>query len=323
MHILILEKISDSSIDWLRQQGAQPILGFNGEDWKPLVNEIEALIIRGETYVTPDLLDKLPALRVVGKSGVGTERIDLDATAARNIKVTNTPGANAASVAELAITLLSAAARDIVSNDGMVRQGRFKERHGNRYKQELTGTRLGVIGAGRIGKRVAEIARGGFSCEIGFYDPYVVRSVVEYLSPVILATAAELFEWADHVVVAAPLTSETKLIVGLNELTLLGPNGIIVVSSRGGIIDEAALAHALDEGLIHGAGLDVFDPEPPSNDNPLLTHPKVVLSPHMGGHTAKTRDRMFTEVCQQTWSLLNGREAVLVGLEPWRPQPTS
>jgi phosphoglycerate dehydrogenase-like enzyme len=249
---------------------------------------------------------------------VGTERIDLEATAARNIMVTNTPGANAASVAELAITLLAAAARDIVPNDAMVRAGRFKERHGNRYKQELTGARLGVVGAGRIGRRVSEIARGGFACEIGFYDPYVDVEAVAYLSPNIAATIGELCEWADHIVVAAPVTPETAMLIGLNELTLLGPNGIVVVSSRGGIIDEAALAEALEQGLIHGAALDVYEPEPPLRDNPLFAHSQIVLSPHMGGHTAKTRDRMFTEVCQQTWSLLNGGEAILVGSEPWR-----
>lgn len=314
IHVLISEPIHEIGIEWLREQGAVPVLMYENEDWKGVADKIKAIIVRSFKVDTA-LLEALPALEVVGKYGVGFNTIDLNATEARGVKVTSVPGANARAVAELAVTLLLAVARDLVVADGFVRQDRFTDRFQLRLMKELSDTRLGIIGAGRIGQRIGDICRSGFQCTVGFYDPFVPaerRGLAQFFDNV-----QDLFSWADNVVIAAPLTKSTAGLVGAEELALLGTDGIVVASSRGGIVDEAALAHAVKTGIVRGAGLDVYEDEPPSPDNPLFNVSGIVLTPHVGGNTDKAREQMAVDCTRNIWSLLHGGEAPLVGNEPW------
>lgn len=313
-HILITEPINDSALNWLRDHGAVTVLMYAGADWEAQAPLIRGIIVRA-FRVTTDVLDQLPALEVVAKHGVGVNTIDLEETTRRGIVVTNVPGANANSVAEHAVALLSALSRDLIDADALLRSGRFSERFDLRLMKELSESRLGIVGAGRIGRRIAAICRGGYGCEIGFYDPFVDPSS---MADSRLFDAVEaLFDWADNVVVAAPLTQQTRGLVTREVLDHLGPEGSIVCASRGGIIDEIALADAVRESSIRGAALDVYDPEPPSRDHPLLTLPGTAFTPHVAFSSDKSMERMGMDSVRQLWALLHGKPAPIVTAESW------
>jgi D-3-phosphoglycerate dehydrogenase len=315
MHILITEPVHQVALDGFAEKGVTVIADYNGDPWEP-VDRIRAIITRS-FKVTPEVLDRLPALEIVAKYGVGVNTIDLEACAARGIKVTNLPGSNAISVAEHGVAMLTAAARNLIVCDSVAREGRFEDRFDIPFFAELTDAKVGIYGGGRIGQRIAEICHGGYRCQIGLFDPFLPAGTWDHLSVNRFEAIPDMFDWADYVVVAAPLTPQTRRSVGADELRRLGPDGIVVVSSRGGIVDEDALAEAVASGTIRGAGLDVFEGEPPSPDNPLFGLKQVVVTPHVGGASENSRRRMGVQLVEQVWALLNGQDAILVGNEAW------
>ena len=315
MHILITEPVHPVALDCFAEKGVQVIAHYNGEPWEP-VERIRAIVTRS-FKVTSEVLDRLPALEIVAKYGVGVNTIDLDACAARGVKVTNLPGANANSVAEHGVAMLNAAIRDLIVCDTVAREGRFEDRFDIRFMAELTDANVGIYGGGRIGRRIAEICHAGYQCPIGLYDPFVPAGTWDDLSVNRFDAISDMFDWADYVVIAAPLTDQTRKSVGADELRRLGSDGIVVVSSRGGIVDEDALAEAVSSGTIRGAGLDVFDGEPPDPASPLFSLKQIVVTPHVGGASEKSRRRMGLQLCEQVWALLNGQDTILVGNEAW------
>lgn len=318
VRILIAQPIPAVAIDWLREQGAEAILAYEDEGWRSKADSIRALVYYS-IPVDKELLDALPALEVIGKRGAGVDTVDLDEAARRGIRITNIVGenGNANAVAEHAIMLLFAATRSVVVADRFVRAGRFRERMSLPLVEEISESRIGIVGAGQIGGRIAAMCRGGFQCQVGVYDPYLAPERARELGAQVFPDVRSLVEWADSLVIAAPLTPETKGLIGLDELELLGRDGIVVVSSRGGIVEEEALTDAVRSGVIRGAGIDVYSPEPPGDDNPLLELDGVVLTPHVAGASRKSRERTSVMVCRQVWSLLHGGEAPLVGGQPW------
>jgi D-3-phosphoglycerate dehydrogenase len=315
--ILIMQELPSSSIDFLREQGAQVFFAYENDDWRADAADIRALVYYSVKIDKP-LMDTLPALEVIGKRGAGVDSLDLDEALARGIRVTNVgAGGNANAVSENALTLLLAATRGVVARDAFTRQGRFTGRFGLRLVQEVSGTRMGILGAGNIGRRTAEICRGGYQCDIGFYDPFLDPDVAAKLDARLFDSLPELFEWSDNVIVAAPLTPRTRNMVGTRELRLLGPEGVIVIASRGGIVDEAALVDALKSGDIRAAGTDVYDGEPPQENHPFFDLDNIVLLPHVGGASHQAREGSSLTCCKQVWSLLNGGDAPLVGAQAW------
>jgi D-3-phosphoglycerate dehydrogenase len=315
MHVLITEPVHPVAIDMFAEKGVTLVQPYEGDEWEP-ADQIRAIVTRS-FKVTAEVLDSLPALELVAKYGVGVNTIDLEACAARGIKVTNLPGSNANSVAEHGVALLAAVTRDLIVCDTIARAGRFDDRFDIRWMAELSEAKVGIFGGGRIGRRVAEICHAGYQCAIGLHDPYVPAGAWDDLGAQTFDTVTGLFDWAEYVVVAAPLTDQTRNAIGTDELARLGKDGIVVVSSRGGIVNEDALAEAVASGTIRGAGLDVFDGEPPSPDNPLFKLEQVVLSPHVGGASEKSRRRMGVQLVDQVWALLNGEDSILVGNESW------
>ncbi len=315
MRILVAQPIDPAAIDWLRLQDAEVVVDIDGR-WRTAGEGIDGLICRG-MRVDGDVMDALPDLRVIGKHGVGVNTIDVSAATERGIAVTNVPGANTNSVAEHALLLLLAAMRTLVPTDRLVREGRWSERLRLAEVLELRGARLGLVGGGRIGRRIAEIATAGFGCAIGVHDPFLPADALDDLGAARLPSVGALFDWADHVVVAAPVTPANRGAIGTDELHRLGPTGVLVVSSRGGIVDEVALARALREGVVWGAGVDVFEPEPPPADHPLFASERVVVTPHLGAHSVASRRAMGIGVCRHVLGYLRGDEVPLVGSEPW------
>jgi D-3-phosphoglycerate dehydrogenase len=247
---------------------------------EPLVTLLEGIdgYIAGSALVSSDVLAQAPQLKIVSRRGVGYERIDLDAARAHSVTVTITTGANQHAVADHVFALLLAVARGVVAGHNGIVAGRWQATSG----PELGGKTLGIIGLGRVGKGVARRARG-FEMNVIASDP--IRDehfAAEY--GVAYVELDELLARADAISINASFNPTTRGLIGAAALARMKPGAVVIKTARGGIVDESALAQALHDGRLRGAGVDVFDHEPPL-DSPLLTAPNVVLSPHAGAYS--------------------------------------
>ncbi|MHB0879021.1 MAG: phosphoglycerate dehydrogenase [Anaerolineae bacterium] len=243
------------------------------------VPDVQAVVAGGDVPVmTAENMDAIPGLVAIVKPGSGVDDIDVRAATERGIVVANTPEAVTESVSDHAIALLLAAVRRIPQQDRLVKQGVW-DRAAARPGTHLRGATLGLIGFGRVGRDVAR-KLAGFDMTLLVHDPFAERSVIEAAggTPVVLE---ELLARADLVSIHCPLTEATRGLIGERELRLMRPTAVLVNTSRGAVVEEEALALALQSGWIAGAALDVLRQEPPGRDNPLLGCENVILSPHL------------------------------------------
>ncbi|AUV81387.1 hydroxyacid dehydrogenase [Salinigranum rubrum] len=265
------------------------------------IGRYDAVIVR-TTELDADVVERARRLQVISKHGAGLDNVDVDAASRRGIVVCNTPGANARSVAEHAMALLFGVRRNLRTADRHVRSGAWNR--STFAGHELTGDVLGLFGFGAIAREVADLARG-MGQRVCTYDPYVadedVPAGVERV-----ADRLALFERADAVSVHAPLTSETRGVVSDEELHALGPDGLLVNTARGEVVDEAALVEALSGGRLGGAGLDTFAEEPPGEGHPLYARDDVLLTPHVGGVTAEALERMSRQAAANVRTVYEG-----------------
>ena len=253
------------------------------------------------------LIARAPRLKVIGKHGVGVDNIDVAAAAEAGVVVFNTPGANAVAVAEGAVALMLAVLKRIRAGHALVAEGRFAER-GPWRAGDLAGRTLGLVGGGRIAAETARICGRGFSMPVLVYDPYVSAEQAAAIGAEKVERLDDLLARADVVSIHVPLTPETRGLIGRERLARMRPGAVLVNTARGGIVDEAALADALAAGRLGGAGIDVFEEEPPPPDHPLLRLPNVVLSPHVAGITEDSARRMSVGAAQGVVDLLAGRK---------------
>jgi D-3-phosphoglycerate dehydrogenase len=250
------------------------------------------LIVRSATTVDAAMFDRAPELKVVGRAGVGVDNIDVAAASERGVAVMNAPSGNTVSAAELTMALLLSVVRRVAEADHSIREGRWDR---SRFQGvELRGRTLGVIGAGRIGGAVAERCRA-FGMKVIVHDPYLSKEQVDDLR-VPLLEMNQLLETADVITLHVPLNEETRGLIGDDAFSRMKPGAFVVNVSRGGVIDETALARALSEGRIAGAGLDVYETEPLAADSPLLSAPNLVLTPHLGASTSEAQVQVALEV---------------------------
>jgi D-3-phosphoglycerate dehydrogenase / 2-oxoglutarate reductase len=249
-----------------------------------------------------ETIDAATNLKVIAKHGVGLDNIDIERASERDIVVCNTPGANARGVAEHAITLLATVRKRVPIADEDIRSGTWI-RH--RYSTpELGGDTLGLLGFGDIGSLTGELARG-FGMDVLVFDPYIdADQLPDWAQPV--EERETLFEESDAISVHVPLTQQTKHLVSSDELEALGDGGIVVNTARGGIVDEEALAEAIENETIAGAGLDVLESEPPDEDNPLLELDSVVFTPHVGGLTEESLQQAATRAAANVRRVYDG-----------------
>lgn len=260
----------------------------------------DALIVRSATRVTKEMLARATSLKAVGRAGVGVDNIDVAAATDRGIAVFNAPGGNTIAAAELTMALLISVARRIPAAEASVRRGEWNRAA---FKGvELRGKTLGLIGAGRIGSEVA-IRCQAFGMEVVAYDPYLSPTRADELN-VELTGFDEVIERADFVSLHVPLTDETRGILGAGTLSRLKSTAFVVNASRGGVVDEVALAKALHDGEVAGAGLDVYEDEPLAAESPLRDAPNLVLTPHLGASTEEAQVGVATEVAQKIRLLL-------------------
>lgn len=271
---------------------------------KEAVADVDGILVR-VAPISREVIDAAPKLKVIGKHGVGTDNIDIPAATERCIAVCNTPEANSEGVASLAITLMLATSRRLLECDAFVRAGRWSGKD-DLMGQELLGKTLSIVGIGRIGARLAQICQAAFSMKVYAYDPYVIQEAMAARGITKVGSVDELMPVADFVSVHTPLTPATKGIIGARQFDLMRRSAILINTSRGPVVDEAALIEALRRGKIAGAGLDVFEQEPPSPDNPLLKMSNVVLLPHMGGASFESMERMATHAAADILAVLRG-----------------
>jgi D-3-phosphoglycerate dehydrogenase len=248
-------------------------------------------------------------LKAIVKQGVGVDNIDLAAARRHGVVVSNTPGVNREAVAEMAMALALAVARRLGESDRRVRSGETLER-ANVLGLELWEKTVGIIGMGNIGTRAALKWCGAFNARILAYDPYVPADRWADIPHERVASLEELLPQVDLLTPHVPLTEETRHMIGRRELALMKKTAIVVNVARGGIVDEAALYEALAAGRLFGAGIDVFESEPPTALNPLVGLPRVVSTPHAAGGTAETQTRSSLQVARQLLDILAGKEPV-------------
>lgn len=265
-----------------------------------LARDVVGAIASADPF-TAEVFRAAPHLRVIARFGAGFDSVDLEAATAAGVVVTTLPGFNADAVAEHTIALILASLRRLMENDHALRAGRW-DRGGELTPRSLSGRRVGIVGFGSIGQAVAT-RLSAFGASVRAFDP-----VVEVPSTLSVPDIEQLLAWADVLTLHAPLTPETRNMIGVPELATLGRDSIVVNTSRGGLIDEAALAQALRDGVIAGAGLDVFVKEPPI-DSVLLTMPNVILTPHVGGLSVEVLRAMGARCVDQVLGILGGTAA--------------
>lgn len=289
--------------------------GVEGED--AVRRERAAAAIIGPTWrFTGEVLDSLPTLLVVGRPGIGVDSIDLAAAADRGVAVVNTPDAPTVTTAEHAVALLLAlakrhkpAARLLTEGGSFVNEPKLLQ---------VCGMTLGLVGLGRIGKRVAHICGVGLGMRVVAFDPYVPAEQATALGVTLYADLYEMLSVSDFVSLHCPPTPETRKLINSQALAAMKRSAFLINSARGAIVDEADLIAALQDGVIAGAGLDVFDPEPPSPSNPLLYMENVVATPHTAGFTESTLREMGLGVAREVLDVLRGvRPANLVNPRGW------
>jgi D-3-phosphoglycerate dehydrogenase / 2-oxoglutarate reductase len=305
--ILVVEPVAQAGIDLLAAAhdtevrvglDRDAVLGTLGEDggW-------DALVVRSQTRVDAELLSAAaPRLSVVGVASVGIDRIDLDAATRAGVMIVNAPTGNTIAAAEHTMALMLALLRHVPAADASVRRGEWER--GRHTGQELRGKTLGIIGLGKIGKAVARRA-AGFEMRVITSDPYLTEDQASE-SGAKLVGLAELLHRSDVITVHTPLNARTRGLLGRAQLEATKPGAFVLNVARGGIVDEAALAHALASGHLAGAAVDVYSVEPMAADNPLRAAPNIVMTPHLGASTAEAQDRVGVEVAEQVLMALAG-----------------
>lgn len=266
------------------------------------VADYDALIVRGRTKVTPAVLAAGTKLKVVGRAGVGVDNIDLAAAREHHVTVVNSPMATTVAVAELTMGLMLSAVRDIARADAGLKAGKW-------LKKELKGTELytktlGVIGFGRIGASVGQRAKA-FEMKVLGYDPLIPADQIKARGgdPVSLD---DLLAQSDFITMHLPLTPETRGMLNEAAFAKMKKGVYVICAARGGVIDEAALLAALNSGKVAGAALDVYATEPPGLTE-LVSHPKVVGTPHIGAETVEAQIRAAHDISEEVLAALSGQ----------------
>jgi D-3-phosphoglycerate dehydrogenase len=300
--VLIAEELSPATIDALGPDfEIRTCDGANRDELLPALAEVDAVLVRSATKMDADAIAAAKNLKVIARAGVGLDNVDVPAATQAGVMVVNAPTSNITSAAELAVGLLLSTARNIAPANEALKGGAWKR---SKYGGvELLDKKVGIVGFGRIGQLVAERLKG-FGVEILAYDPYVSAQRAGQLGAQ-LVSLDELLEQSDFISVHLPKTPETVGLIGKEALAKVKPTVRIINAARGGIVDEEALAEALREGRVAGAGIDVFAKEP-TTESPLFEHESVVVTPHLGASTEEAQEKAGVAVAKSVRLALGG-----------------
>lgn len=290
--ILICDKMDQKGIDGLKALGHDVLVktGMTPDELKTTIKDYECAVVRSATKITKDVIDSAPNLKLIIRGGVGVDNIDVEHAKSKGIEVKNTPGASSRSVAELALGHIFSVYRYVAASTWRMRKGDdFKAVKKEYEGRELGGKTLGIIGIGRIGKELAQMAIA-IGMNVIAYDPIVKDPGINGVKMVSLD---ELLKNADIISLHVPKVD--KPILGKEEFAKMKDGAVVINTARGGVVDEDALLEALNSGKLYGAGIDVFVGEP-SPKPELVNHPKVSVTPHLGASTHEAQDRIGAEV---------------------------
>ena len=296
--VLVADSIAARGIEELSSDGTVAAVVKTGQSELELVDlipEFDGIIVRSETKVTAKILNAGTRLRVVGRAGVGVDNVDVEAATRRGVIVLNAPGGNTVSTAEHAFSLLLSVARKIPQADASVREKNWKRKDFEGV--ELYNKTLGVIGMGRIGSELSRRAIA-FGMRVIAYDPYLAATRARSLQVELVEELDDLLSSADFISLHTPLTNETRHLLDASRLQKTKRGVRIINCARGGLVDEEALANALQDRHVAAAALDVFEKEPLPNDSALRSAPNLILTPHLGASTAEAQESVAIEIAQ-------------------------
>jgi D-3-phosphoglycerate dehydrogenase / 2-oxoglutarate reductase len=320
MRVLVADGLAEEGLRRLRDAGEVLVRsGLSEEELGDLLPNVEALIVRSGTRVSSAVVRRADRLRVIARAGVGVDNIDVDAATRRGILVLNAPESSTVAAAEHTFALMLALARRIPQAQSAVAAGTWTR---DRFVGiELSGKTLGIVGLGKIGSEVARRSLA-FGMRVLAYDPYVTEERARRLG-VELGSWERVLGESDILTLHVPLEEDTRALIGAGELAAMKRGALLVNCARGGLVDEAALLDALSSGALGGAALDVFAQEPPPPDHPLLSHPRVIVTPHLGGSTLEAQRSIAVDIAEQVLAALRGEpvhgavNAPSLGEEAW------
>jgi D-3-phosphoglycerate dehydrogenase len=295
--VFVADDVNEDKLAPLRDAGFEVVkeTKLSPDDLALRLADADGVIVRSATTITADMMDKAPRLRVIGRAGVGVDNIDVKAATAKGIVVMNAPDGNTITTAEHTIALLVSMARNVPQAHAKLQSGTWDKK--SFVGVELNGKTLGVVGLGRIGKHVTQIARG-FGMSILAYDPFISAEQAKELG-IGLGTLDEVLQRADFLTIHTPVTDDTRGIIGREAFAKMKTGVRIVNCARGGLVDEAALLDAIKEGKVAAAALDVFATEPLPPDSPLLGNPNIITTPHLGASTTEAQEGVAFTVAEQ------------------------
>jgi D-3-phosphoglycerate dehydrogenase len=303
MKVLASEKLSQAGLEHLSEHFEVDVrLGLSPSELSEVIGAYDALIIRSATKVDADLIERAENLKVIGRAGIGLDNVDVEAATRQGVLVVNAPQSNVLSAAEHTLALLLAQARNIPQAHEALINGRWERERWNGV--ELHGKTLGVIGLGRVGTLVAQRANA-FGMHLVAYDPYVSAQRAAQMGVDLVETIGEVCRRADFLTIHLPKNPETVGIIGADQFAEMRDGVRIVNTARGGLIDENALADAIESGKVAGASIDVFVGEPVT-EHRLFSLPGVVVTPHLGASTAEAQDKAGTTIAEQVLLALRG-----------------
>ena len=305
--VLVNEKVSPDALNILRK-AAEVVYIPSGDHAEiiRMLKDITGIMLDTTIKFTGELMDSAPDLKVISRTGTGVDNVDVEAATQRGIMVLHTPDANTVTVAEHTVSMIGALTKHLLLLDKETREGKFKIARRYYLPVDLDGKTLGIIGYGRIGKKVAKKCLAAFNMKVIIYDPYISDDVV---APGVERYDSEedVYRQADVLTIHVPLTDETKKHVGEKLLSLMKPSAYLINTARGNIIDEAYVIKMLDEERLKGAAFDVLTNEPPMDNEAFLANPKTIISPHTAALTHECTIRVACEAASGIVDYLEGR----------------
>ncbi len=296
--VLVTDKLAEEGLDLLRSQpGLEVVVNtkLDPAGLREALKEADGIVIRSATQLTAEVLKDQPRLKAIVRAGVGVDNIDAPAATRQGIVVMNTPGGNTVSTAEHTMALILALSRNVGPANASLKGGKWDR---NKFTgSQVGGKTLGIVGLGRVGLAVAKRAQG-FDMDVVGFDPFLSAERAQELGVESVPRLSDLWARCDYITLHTPLSAETRNIIGRDELAQMKDGVRLINCARGGLIDETALLEALNSGKAAGAAIDVFDPEPPPADHPLVVHPKTLVTPHLGASTEEAQVSVAVEAAR-------------------------
>lgn len=296
MKVLVTDPIAEPGIERLRGSGHDVVTAYDmtDDDLLSAVADASALVVRSGTQVTAAVFEAAEDLVIVGRAGIGVDNIDIEAATDHGVIVANAPEGNVRAAAEHTVAMTFAAARSIPQAHARLRAGEWAK--GEFLGTEIDGKTLGIVGLGRVGQEVAR-RLGNLGMELVAYDPYIGEGRADQIGAE-LTDLEDVLTRADFLTVHTPLTPETEALIGEGELSQMD-GGYLINCARGGIVDEGAVATAVEKGVLSGAALDVFAEEPLDPNSPLLQVDDIIATPHLGAATEAAQENVATSIADQ------------------------